>query len=104
IVLPAAVLAPVQYFMPNPVLFAILGIPAAVLLSASFAMVQPILTSVVPYRLRGLGSALSAIYIFFVGATGGAVLAAIFVNAYGPRVAVLVLFIPSTLVGGFLII
>ena len=33
------------------------------------------LTSVVPYRLRGMGSALGAIYIFFIGATGGALLA-----------------------------
>jgi len=104
IVFPSALLTPFQYFMPNPVGFALLGIPSAVLLSASFAMVGPILTSVVPYRLRGMGSALGAIYIFFVGATGGAVLAGLLVNAYGPRVAVLVLGVPSTLIGGVLII
>ncbi len=104
IVLPAAALTPIQYFMPNAALFAVFGIPASVLLSASFAMVGPILTSVVPYRLRGLGSALGAIYIFFVGATGGAVLAAILVSAYGPRVAVITLFVPSTVIGGLLII
>ena len=104
IVLPSALLTPVQYFMPNPALFALFGIPSAVLLSASFTMVGPILTSVVPYRLRGMGSALGAIYIFFVGATGGSVLAGLLVNAYGPRVAVLLLGVPSTVVGGFLII
>lgn len=104
IVLPSALLTPFQYFMPNPVGFAILGVPSAVLLSASFAMVGPILTSVVPYRLRGMGSALGAIYIFFIGATGGAVLAAMLVNAYGPRTAVLILGVPSTVVGGLLIV
>lgn len=104
IVLPSALLTPFQYFMPNPVLFALLGIPSAVLLSASFTMVGPILTSVVPYRLRGMGSALGAIYIFFVGATGGSILAGILVNAYGPRVAVLALGVPSTVIGGILIV
>ncbi len=104
IVLPSALLTPFQYFMPNAVLFAVFGVPSAVLLSASFAMVGPILTSVVPYRLRGMGSALGAIYIFFVGATGGAVLAGLLVNAYGPRTAVLLLGVPSTLIGGLLII
>ena len=38
-VLPAAVLTPVQYFMPNPVLFTLCGIPQAVMLSAAFTMV-----------------------------------------------------------------
>ena len=49
------------------------------------------LQSVVPYRLRGMGSALGSIYVFFVGATGGALLAAFFTNAFGPRAAVLLL-------------
>jgi ABC-type branched-subunit amino acid transport system ATPase component/predicted MFS family arabinose efflux permease len=104
IVLPAALFTPLQYFMPTAVGFAILGIPATVLLSASFAMVGPVITSVVPYRLRGMGAALGAIYVFFVGGTGGALLAALLVNAYGPRVAVLVIFIPATVLGGLLIL
>jgi ABC-type branched-subunit amino acid transport system ATPase component/predicted MFS family arabinose efflux permease len=104
IVLPAAAFTPVQYFMPNAWLFAAFSIPGTVLLVASFAMVGPILTAVVPYRLRGMGSALGALYVFLVGATGGALLAALLTNAYGPRVAVLVLFIPSTIIGGLLIV
>jgi ABC-type branched-subunit amino acid transport system ATPase component/predicted MFS family arabinose efflux permease len=104
IVLPAAAFTPIQYFMPNPVLFAIFAIPSAVLLSAAFAMVGPVLTSVVPYRLRGLGSALGSVYVFLIGATGGALLAALFTNAFGPRTAVLLLFVPSTVVGGLFVI
>ena len=46
-------------------------------------MVSPVLQSVVPYRLRGLGTALGSIYVFFIGATGGALLAAFFTNASG---------------------
>jgi ABC-type branched-subunit amino acid transport system ATPase component/predicted MFS family arabinose efflux permease len=104
IVLPSAVFTPIQYFMPNAVLFAIFAIPGAVLLSSAFTMVGPILTTVTPYRLRGMGSALGAIYIFFIGATGGSVLSGLLVNAYGPRAAVLLLGIPSTVVGGLLVL
>jgi ABC-type branched-subunit amino acid transport system ATPase component/predicted MFS family arabinose efflux permease len=104
LVLPAAVLTPLQYFMPNAVLFAICGIPQAVMLSAAFTMVAPVLQSVVPYRLRGMGSALGSIYIFFIGATGGALLAALLTDAFGVRTAILVLTIPSTIVGGLMIL
>ena len=104
LVLPAALLTPVQYAMPSPVLFAIFSIPATVLLSAAFAMVGPILTSVVPYRLRGMGSALGAIYIFFIGATGGSVLSGLLVNSYGPRVTVIAIFVPATIIGGLLVL
>jgi ABC-type branched-subunit amino acid transport system ATPase component/predicted MFS family arabinose efflux permease len=104
VILPAALLAPVQYFMPNVVLFTILGIPQLILLTISYTMVAPVLQSVVPYRLRGMGAALGAIYIFFIGATGGALLSALLTDEFGPRVAALTLVIPSTLIGGFLII
>ena len=104
LILPAAVLTPVQYFMPNPVLFALCGIPQAVMLSAAFTMVAPVLQSVVPYRLRGMGAALGSIYIFFIGATGGALLAALLTDAFGVRTAILVLVIPSTIIGGFMIL
>jgi ABC-type branched-subunit amino acid transport system ATPase component/predicted MFS family arabinose efflux permease len=104
LVLPSAVLTPIQYVMPNGVLFAVVGVPQLIMLSAAFTMVGPVLQAVVPYRLRGLGSALGAIYIFFVGATGGALLAALFTNAFGPRAAVLLLIIPSSIIGGALIL
>jgi ABC-type branched-subunit amino acid transport system ATPase component/predicted MFS family arabinose efflux permease len=104
LVLPAAILTPVQYFMPNPVLFVILGIPHAILLSSAFTMVGPITTTVVPYRLRGMGAALASIYIFFIGATGGALLAAVLSDAIGTRATIIVLSVPTTIIGGFLIL
>jgi ABC-type branched-subunit amino acid transport system ATPase component len=104
LLLPAALLTPFQYFMPNVVLFALLGVPQLVLLTVSFSLVGPVLQSVVPYRLRGLGAALGAIYIFFIGATGGAFLSALLTDAFGPRAAVLAIVVPSTIVGGYLII
>ena len=38
----------------------------------------------------GMGAALGSIYIFFIGATGGALLSALLTDAFGPRAAVLV--------------
>lgn len=104
IILPAALLTPVQYFMPNAVLFTVLGIPREILLFTAFTMVGPVITTVVPYRLRGMGSALASVYIFFIGATGGAVLSALLADAFGPRVAVIALVVPSTILGGYMII
>ena len=104
LVLPSALFVPVQYFMPNPVGFAIMGIPTAVMTVAAYAMVGPLLTSVIPYRLRGMGQALGALYIFFIGATGGALLAGLLSNAYGTRAAVILLYVPATIVGGALLI
>ncbi len=102
LILPAAILTPVQFFMPNVVAFTIVGIPQLILLSIAFTMVQPVLQSVVPYRLRGMGSALGSIYIFFIGATGGALLSGLLTDEVGPRTAVMVIVIPSTIIGGSL--
>ena len=103
LILPVGFLLPIQYAMPNPALFTAFGVLPFVLLITAFTMVNPVLQAVVPYRLRGMGSALGAIYVFFIGATGGALLAAFFTNAVGPRTAILVLSVPSTILGGFLV-
>jgi ABC-type branched-subunit amino acid transport system ATPase component/predicted MFS family arabinose efflux permease len=104
VILPAAVLTPIQFFMPNPVLYAVFSVPSAVLLLTGFSMISPVLQSVAPYRLRGLTFAVSSIYVFFIGATGGAVLSALLDSAFGPRTAILAIMIPTTLLGGGLII
>ena len=101
LILSAAVLLPVQWVMPNALAFTLVGIPGQVLLFAAFTMVGPVVQSVSPYRLRGMGTALGAIYTFFIGATGGAVLSALLENAYGPRTSMLVIGVPAGLVGGF---
>jgi ABC-type branched-subunit amino acid transport system ATPase component/predicted MFS family arabinose efflux permease len=104
LIMPVAVLLPIQYFMPDATLFAIVGILPGVLLLSAFTMIGPIIQSVVPYRLRGLGIALGSIYVFFVGGTVAAILAAFCTNGFGPRGAMLAVGIPSTLLGGLLIL
>jgi ABC-type branched-subunit amino acid transport system ATPase component/predicted MFS family arabinose efflux permease len=103
-ILPVAVLTPVQFFMPNAALFAVIGVPVGVLQLCAFSMVGPVLSSVVPYRLRALGGAVGAIYIFFIGATGGAIASAALDNSLGPRPTVLLVVIPTTLIGGIMIV
>ena len=98
----AGILKPVQFFMPNVPLFVAAGIPSTILLASSFTMVGPILQSIVPYRLRGSGSALVTLYIFFVGATGGGLISFMFTDTWGPRVTVIVLTLPSSVIGGWI--
>jgi len=104
LILPTALLTPLQFLMPNPVLFAIWGIFPAVLMSSALTMVGPLLITVTPYRLRGVGSALGAVYIFFIGATGGALLTALLLDAIGPRWTVALIAFPSSLVGAILLL
>ena len=103
-ILPAAVLVPVQYYMPDEVLFTIVGIPEQILLIISFTMIGPVTQSIVPYRLRGMGGALGSIYVFFIGATGGAVLSALLSDAIGARGARILISVPATIIGGYMII
>ncbi|MEE1806787.1 ATP-binding protein [Streptomyces sp. BE133] len=104
LILPTALITPIQWFMPSAPAFVILQMLPLILLSTAFAMTGPVMQSVSPYRLRGLGMALAAVYIFFIGATGGSLLSALFLASYDARVAALVIGVPSTLVGAVLLI
>lgn len=104
LILPGAVLIPIQFAMPNAVLFALVGIPTTVAAGAAFAMSGPLLQQVVPYRLRGIGTALGTLYIFLIGALGGSLLSALLVGTFGERTTVIVLAVPATLIGGTILI
>ncbi len=104
LLIPVAVLIPVQYFMPKLWMFVAVGTIVNLLTGSAFAMVSPIIQGIVPYRLRGLGTALLTMYIFFVGATGGGLLSAMLSNAYGPRPTIVLLAVPSMLIGGLMIL
>jgi ABC-type branched-subunit amino acid transport system ATPase component/predicted MFS family arabinose efflux permease len=103
VILPVAILVPIQYAMPTAVLWAVLSVPSAMLLLTAFSMIAPVLTSVAPYRLRGMVGAVGGLYVFFVGAFGGAILAALLESLVGLRATVLLIVIPSTVIGAFFI-
>ncbi len=99
LLLPTAVLVPLQFAMPNQYLFVAVDVPRTVLSAAAFAMVGPMVWSIVPYRLRGLGSALITLFIFLFGAVGGSLAAAFLIDSYGVQTAVTVLSIPAVTIG-----
>jgi len=103
LILPSALFTPLQVSTHSTVWFVVFGIPQAVLTACAFAMVTPVLTAVCPYRLRGLGTALGVMYVVFIGGFAGGILADFFTNQLGVRGAVLVLGIPSSIIGSLML-
>ena len=103
LILPSAIFTPIQFSVHSQAWFVILGIPQAVLTTSAFAMVSPVLFAVVPYRLRGMGTALTTMYIFFIGGFAGGIIAGFLTNAVGIQATVIVLGVPSAVIGGLLL-
>jgi ABC-type branched-subunit amino acid transport system ATPase component/predicted MFS family arabinose efflux permease len=103
LIMPSALFTPLQVSTHSVVWFVIFGIPQAVLTACAFAMVTPVLQAVCPYRLRGLGTAMGVMYVVFIGGFAGGILADFFTNQFGTRRAVLILGIPSSIIGGLLL-
>lgn len=101
LILPGALLTPIQFNMPNAVLFTVLSIPGGVLAGSAFSMVGPIIQAIIPYRLRSLGIAFAALYVFLFGAVGGALIGAALSSSLGDKAAVMILAIPSSIAGAF---
>ena len=104
LIAPSAIFTPFQFSVHSRVWFVLLGIPQAVLITSAFAMVGPVLYAVVPYRLRGMGSSLTTMYIFFIGGFLGGIIAAFFTDSIGVRGTVIVLGVPSSIIGGLLLV
>jgi ABC-type branched-subunit amino acid transport system ATPase component/predicted MFS family arabinose efflux permease len=103
LILPSAIFTPAQFSIHSQAWFVVFGIPQAVLTTAAFAMVGPVLYAVVPYRLRGMGTALTTMYIFFIGGFAGGIIAGLFTNAIGIRATVIALGVPTSIIGALLL-
>jgi ABC-type branched-subunit amino acid transport system ATPase component/predicted MFS family arabinose efflux permease len=103
LILPSALFTPLQFSVQSRAWFVIFGIPQAVLTTSAFAMVGPVLYAVVPYRLRGMGASLTTMYIFFIGGFLGGILAGFFTDAIGTRGTVIALGVPTSILGGLLL-
>lgn len=102
LILPGALLTPLQYNAPGPVLFTILAVPGGVLGAAAWTMVGPMLQGVVPYKLRSLGIAYAALYVFLFGAVGGSLIGAALASSLGEKWAIMLLAIPTSLIGSWI--
>ena len=103
LILPSAFFTPLRFSTHSEVLFVLFDIPQAVLTTCAFAMVGPVMWAVVPYRLRGMGTALSTMYIFFIGGFGGGLIAGFLTDATSVSGAVIILGVPSAIIGGLLL-
>src|SRR5204862_3654586 len=103
LIMPSALFTPLQVSTHSTVWFVLFGIPQAVLTACAFAMVTPVLQAVCPYRLRGLGTAMGVMYVVFIGGFAGGILADFFTNQFGTRGAVLILGIPTSIIGSLLL-
>ncbi|MCH1434868.1 MAG: MFS transporter [Acidimicrobiales bacterium] len=104
LLLPATVLVPVQYFMPNVWTFAAVGALNTTFLGAAFAMIQPSIQAVVPYRLRGMGTAIITFFMFAIGGIGGGLISAFLQDAIGERPTIIILTALFMPIGGFFVI
>ncbi len=103
LILPSALFMPLRFSTTNEVLFILFDVPSAVLTTCAFAMVGPVLQAVIPYRLRGMGTAYSTMYIFFVGGFLGGLLSGFLTDIVGIRGTVILVGIPSAVIGGVLL-
>jgi len=103
LIVPSALFTPLQYSIENRAWFVLLGIPQAVLTTSAFAMVGPVMSAVVPYRLRGMGASMSTMYIFFIGGFLGGIVSGFLTDAIGVRGAVITLGVPTSIIGGLLL-
>ncbi len=104
LIAPSVVLVPIQYSMNGPVLFAIVSAVNTTLLGAAFAMIQPSIQSVVPYRLRGMGTAIITFFMFAFGGVFGGLLAAFLQNEIGERPTIIGLTLLFMPIGAFFVI
>ena len=102
-IVPSAIFTPIQYSVGSPWAFAVLAIPQSVLTTSAFAMVGPVMSAVCPYRLRGMGASMSTLYISAIGGFGGGILASLITDSWGVRAAVIVLGVPTSIIGGLLL-
>ena len=104
ILLPAAVILPIQFSMDSVVGFVILGAIVQILMSIAFSMVGPVVQAVVPFRLRGQGAAVASLFIFLIGGVLGNMGAALIVDEIGERATIVVFLTPAILIGALYLI
>ena len=102
--IPSGALVAIQMAMPNAWSFAVIAGIGGVLLAAQLAMIGPLFAAATPYYLRAQGAAIGMAMILGIGGFGGAVLGALLTEAVGLRIAIVILGVPTNIIGGFLMI
>ena len=90
--------------MPNVWLFAALATLSGTFMGAAFAMIQPSIQGVVPYRLRGMGTAIITFFMVAIGGVGGGLISGFLQDEWGERFAITALAVIAMPIGGYNII
>ena len=90
-------------WMPDIRLVVPLLAVATALARAAFTILPAVVSTIIPYRLRARGTAMIGVYVFLFGSFFGAILTGLLSDAYGTRVALTAVVLPSSLAGGLLI-
>ena len=101
---PVAILVPLQYSMPNVWLFVVFSTLNGTLLGAAFSMIGPSIQTVLPYRLRGMGTAVITFFMFAIGGVGGGLVSAFLQDTVGERAAITTLTLLFMPIGAFYIV
>lgn len=104
LLIPVGILVPIQFAMPNVWLFVIFATATGSFLGAAFSMIQPSIQGVVPYRLRGMGTAIITFFMFAIGGIGGGLLSGFMQNEWGERFTITTLTLIFMPLGGYNII
>jgi ABC-type branched-subunit amino acid transport system ATPase component/MFS family permease len=104
LILPGALLTPLQFSMPNAALFTLFAVPGTCFVAAAWAMIGPLFQAVVPYRLRSLGVAFAAVYVFLFGAVAGSLLGSALAASWSEGTAIITLAIPSAVAGAAMLL
>jgi ABC-type branched-subunit amino acid transport system ATPase component len=102
--IPAGIIIGIQMAMPTAWLFAVFAAVGGVLLAIQLTMVGPLFAAANPYYLRASGTAIGMALILGIGGFGGAVLGGLLDEAFGLRWAIVLLGVPTNIIGGLLMI
>jgi ABC-type branched-subunit amino acid transport system ATPase component len=102
--IPAGILIGIQMAMPTAWLFAVFATIVGVILAVQLTMIGPLFAAANPYYLRASGTAIGMALILGIGGFGGAVLGGLLDEALGLRWAIILLGVPTNIIGGLLMI
>jgi ABC-type branched-subunit amino acid transport system ATPase component/predicted MFS family arabinose efflux permease len=102
--IPAGVFTGVMMAMPDAALFTVFYTLAGVLLAVQLTMVGPLFAAANPYYLRAQGTAIGMALILGIGGFGGALVGGILDSAFGLRWTIVLLGVPTNIIGGLLMI
>jgi ABC-type branched-subunit amino acid transport system ATPase component/predicted MFS family arabinose efflux permease len=98
-----AITFPLAVSMPNAAGYTVVSLVTAAFISFAFVPATSLVAAITPYRLRSMGFAMMGVYLSLIGGVGGAVTAGLLSDATSPRMAILLLLPPASLVGGGLL-